>query len=223
MHKLILLLILFIYFNQSSLAQSLRADTIEASTYVSSAEKSAKGKDYKTAIRKLDKALSIYMSHDLWEASMKVKIKLAFYEYKVGNESLAYQMLEDLIGVSWEQNPAPTLGQVLALQQKAKLLALDHRKEAAEETFALMNSLCEELFKDKASAERLNCLRDYAHFLEAAAKYDEAIVQTHELIKEGITKKKIIGLLLTGAVALLSALGVAADRHARPNTAALEM
>ena len=186
MHKLILLLILFIYFNQSSLAQSLRADTIEASTYVSSAEKSAKGKDYKTAIRKLDKALSIYMSHDLWEASMKVKIKLAFYEYKVGNESLAYQMLEDLIGVSLEQNPAPTLGQVLALQQKAKLLALDHRKEAAEETFALMNSLCEELFKDKASAERLNCLRDYAHFLEAAAKYDEAIVQVKAASEEAL-------------------------------------
>ena len=35
--------------------------------------------------------------------------------------------------------------------------------------------------------------------------------------------KKTIGLLLTGAVALLSALGVAADHHARPNTAALEM
>ena len=35
--------------------------------------------------------------------------------------------------------------------------------------------------------------------------------------------KKIIGLLLTGAVALLSVLGVAADHHARPNTAALEI
>jgi hypothetical protein len=35
--------------------------------------------------------------------------------------------------------------------------------------------------------------------------------------------KKTIGLLLTGAEALLSALDVAADHHVRPNTAALEM
>ena len=35
--------------------------------------------------------------------------------------------------------------------------------------------------------------------------------------------KKTIGLILTVAAALVSALGVAADHHARPNTAALEI